>query len=68
MRLIIFRTPSSLVLKIPKVKFLKIGPSFVGMMRLVTGIGEGKKKYSGTRDNLDVFIHSMVNGSSAMLH
>ena len=38
-------TPTSgVVLKIPRVKFLKIGPLFVGMMRLVTGIGEGKER------------------------
>ena len=30
--------------EILKAKFLKIGPSFVGMMRLVTGIGEGKER------------------------
>ena len=47
-----------MVLKIPRVKFPKIGPLFVGMMRLVTGIGEEKENYSlemgGTRDNLGV--------------
>ena len=30
--------------KIPRVKFLNIGPLFVGMMRLVTGISEGKER------------------------
>ena len=57
-------TSNGIVLKIPRVKFPKIGPLFVGLMRLVTGIGEENKSYSlemgGTRDNLHVFPQSMV--------
>ena len=49
----------------PKVKFLKIGPLFVGIMRLVTGIGEGRKDYSlemgGTHDHLDTLPQSMAH-------
>ena len=30
--------------EIPRVKFLKIGPLFVGVMRLVTGTGEGRER------------------------
>ena len=41
-------------MKIPKVKFLKTEPLFVGMMRLMTGIGEGKER-----------LQLMVNSSSA---
>ena len=45
MRLIIFGTSSGISsFKIPKVKFLKIGPLSVGVMRLVTDIDEGKEK------------------------
>ena len=38
---------SGVVLKLfrlAKVKFVKIGPSFVGVMRLVTGLSEGKER------------------------
>ena len=43
MRLIILQNIQQHSFKIPRVKYLKIGPLFVGMMRLVTGIGEGKE-------------------------
>ena len=63
------------VLKIPRVKILNIGPLFVGMMRLVTGISEGKERLyicnlemGGTCDSLDTFPQSMVNSSSTILH
>ena len=38
---------SDVVLKLfrpAKVKFIKTGPSFVGVMRLVTGLSEGKER------------------------
>ena len=42
------------------------------MMRLVTGIVEGKEDYSlemgGTHDNLDAFPQSMINSSSTVLY
>ena len=48
-----------------KVKSIKTGPSFVGIMRLVTGLSEGKEDYSlemyGTCDYLDLFPQSTAN-------
>ena len=45
MRLIIFGTSGVRhSFEIPKVKFLKTGLSFVGMIRVVTGIGKGRKR------------------------
>ena len=45
---IILEHPTSdVVLKLfqpAKIKFIMIGPSFVGVMRLVTGLSEGKER------------------------
>ena len=47
-----------------KVKSIKTGPSFVGVMRLVTGLSE-RKDYSlemfGARDYLNSFPQSTAN-------
>ena len=55
-----------------KSKSIKTGSLFVGVMRLVTGLSEGRKEYSlemyGAHDYLDAFPQSMVNSSSTILH
>ena len=43
-RLIILQSIQRHGFKISMIKFLKIGPLFVGMTRLVTGISEGKER------------------------
>ena len=69
-----FRISSHVALNIPSVKFLKIKPLIVGMVKLVTSISKGKERLQikntvgGTHDNLDVFPQLMDNSSSTILH
>ena len=49
----------SIQFEILKAKFPKIGPSFVGEMRLVTGIGEGKERLSYNYvEHVIIWMHS----------
>ena len=62
---IILEHPTSGVVLKLFLKSIKTGPSFAGVMRLVTGLSEGKKDYSlemyGARDYRDSFPQSMAN-------
>ena len=45
--------------EISKVKSIKTGPSFVGRMRLVTGLSEGNEKYSlASMEQVIISMHS----------